>query len=761
MNKSHSGVLILMLLCVSVRGQIPVGSWNNHFSYTSISNIAADTKEIYASAGTSLLIFNKEYSELKTMSVINGLSETGISSIAWSEDYKTLIIIYSSANIDLLKNNTIYNIPDVKQKIVAGNKKIFNVRISGKYAYLASSLGIIAVDIVKNEIYDTWNPSSGSEMAVVNDIAFGNGKIYAATDNGVFYADMSNQGLAYFGNWHIISTLPYPTGKYTNILFSGGKLYVNKSDIASGGDSVYVIDGTCNLFSYFPGSYVSSFDNITSGFAISYHNMVKYYNSNGSIIRTIVPDWGESDIAQTISDYDNNIWIADRKSGLIKGESTSLFTKLTLPGPVSNNAFHINSLSGKTVICGGAVDLSWDATLRPLQVSVYENNSWSNITTPTIKDAIRSVIDPNDLNHIFISTWGDGLAEYRNNILVNRYTNENSPLKYTTGKTSVKVCGMAIDNSGNLWITQTGVHESIKVLKHDGNWIVNPITIDAPVIGDITITKKGHKWIILPEGHGLFALNDNNTPENFNDDRYKKFNVKDSEGNTIPYVYSITEDLDGNIWIGTNEGPMIYYNPEKIFDSDLTASRIIISREDGTGLGDYMLGTETITTVTVDGANRKWLGTMGSGAYLLSSDGKTRIKNFNEANSPIASDTITTIAVDDKSGEVWFGTTKGVQVYRDIATNGEKDFTNVYSFPNPVRENFNGNVTITGLMSGSQVLITDISGNLVYKTESEGGQASWDLKTYNGKKVTTGVYLIFCSNSDGTKSFVSKMLVIK
>jgi hypothetical protein len=234
----------------------------------------------------------------------------------------------------------------------------------------------------------------------------------------------------------------------------------------------------------------------------------------------------------------------------------------------------------------------------------------------------------------------------------------------------------------------------------------------------------------------------------------------DSENKVISNVSSIAEDLDGNIWVGTDQGPAIYYNPGQVFDDDFRATRIKVPRNDGTGLADYMLGTEIITSIAVDGANRKWLGSASSGVYLLSADGSTKMLNYTEENSPLLSNTIVSLDVDDKTGEVWIGTDKGVISVRGDATAGAYKFRNVYAFPNPARENFTGNVTITGLMRNSQIRITDISGNLVYKTVSDGGQASWDLKTYNGKRVSTGVYLIFCASEDGSDSIVTKMLVI-
>jgi len=760
--QKFTAILPLLLMSLILQGQTPVGSWSDHLVYNTADCVAVGADEVFASTGSSIIIYNKVFAELKKMSRIDGLTETGISTITWSEENKTLIIAYTSTNIDLLKNNVIYNIPDISRKYIPGEKMINKIRTNGNYAYLACSFGIVVVDLTRREIHDTWKPGDGSEDEEVWDIAFGNGKIYAATDLGVYSADLSNQGLSYFGNWALVNLLPTPVAKYTLLIFSGGKLYANLSDPLLTGDQVYVIGDIGSLFSFTSGVFNKSFDNAQSGFTVSSGASLKYYNSNGSLIKTISSyGWAVPDISQAAVD-NSDIWIADINSGLVRGENMSEFTALTLPGPVSNNAFSIISYNGKTIICGGATDASWNNQGRPLQISIYENNNWTSIPSGTIIDPMRTLIDPDNVNHMFVSTWGGGLLEYENNNILKQYTESNSPLQtIIPGRPYVRICGLAMDKSKNLWLTQTGVPGSIKVLKSDGTWIVNPLTIDAPTIGDIIITAKGQKWIILPRGYGLFVLDDNKTPDIFSDDKYKKILVQDTENQVISFVYSIAEDLDGNIWVGTDQGPVIYFNPENVFDSDLKASRIKIPRNDGTNLADYMLKTETITSIAVDGANRKWLGTASSGAYLLSADGTTQIKNFNEQNSPLLSNSIVTLAVDNTTGEVWFGTSKGTQSFRGDAITGEEKFKKVYTFPNPVRADFKGNVTITGLIRDSQIRITDISGNLVYETVSDGGQATWDLTTYNGRRVSTGVYLVFCASKDGSQSTVTKMLVIK
>lgn len=741
-------------------GQSPVGSWSDHLVYSSADRIAISTNEVFASTGSSLLIYNKVFSELKKMSRINGLSETGISSISWSEENSTLIVAYTSTNVDLLKNNVVYNIPDIYRKYIPGKKVINRIRTAGNYSYLACSFGIVVIDLIKKEVYDTWKPGMDSESMEVYDIAFGNGNIFAATDQGVFSAGISNPGLSYFGNWEQINN---PIGKYTSLVFSGSKLYANLSDPNKVGDHIYVFDGNSSQFLYSPGVFYKSFDNSQNGFTLSSSSLVHYFSSNGSLIKTITSfGQGTPDISQAIVDSNNDIWIADKNSGLVKGENLTGFSVLSLPGPVTNNAFSISSTNGKTIITGGGTDVSWNNQGRPLQISIFENNTWSSISATSVLDPLRSLIDPGNSNHFFISSWGGGLLEYENNELVKHYTEVNSPLQtIIPGRPYVRICGMAMDKSKNLWITQTEVPGSIKVLKPDGTWIVNPNTITAPSIGDIIITTLGQKWIILPRGYGLYLLDDNKTPDVFTDDKSGKILVKDTENQPISLIYSIAEDLDGNIWVGTDQGPVIYFNPQNMFDGDPKASRIKIPRNDGTDNADIVLKTETITTIAVDGANRKWLGTSGSGLYLLSPDGTKQINNFNEKNSPLLSNSIVSLAIDNKSGEIWIGTSRGIQSYRGNATEGQQKFSKILTFPNPVREDFTGNVTITGLMTDTQIRITDISGNLVYETISDGGQATWDLKTYNGQRVATGVYLVFCASKDGSQSAVAKMLVIK
>lgn len=747
-----------LIFCLSsANGQAPVGSWSDHLKYSSAVHLAVSPEKIYASTGEALIIYSKDFSELTKMSTVNGLTETGISGIAWSDENSLLVVAYKSANIDLISNNTIFNIPDIMFG-QASRIVINRVRTNGRYAYLASDHGIIVVDLIKKEIRDSWKPGRDSEGNIIFDVAFGKGLVYAATNHGVLYGELSNAGLSYFGNWEQLTGLPDSGSNL--LIFSEEKLYANFPMQISEGDEVFAAGKNIGLFSKIAGVQNSSFDLAPGGFTISSNRIVRIYDTEGSLEKSIASyGWGTPDICQAIIEA-GNIWIADRSFGLIRGKDMADFIKFEIPGPASDNVVHIASFNGETVICAGGTDSSWDGSGRSFQVSVHSNGKFENLISENEKDAMRCCIDPSDKSHFFISSWGHGLFEYRNNVRVNHYDNGNSPLGEGSGNTSdTRICGITFDRDGNLWIIQGSSYSTIKVLKPDGKWIIFPHSVNASVPLDLISSSGGQKWIIQPGVNSLFILDDNDTPELLTDDRYMRHSVRDTEGNFFS-VFSLTEDLDGNIWVGTDKGPLVYFNPGKIFDKDLTAHRIKIPRDDGSGLADYLLGTETITSIAVDGDNRKWIGTSGSGAYLLSSDGSKVLKAYNRSNSPMFSDSIAAVAVDNRSGEVWFGTSGGTLSIRESATSGGEKFSGVYSFPNPVRDDFTGNVTITGLLRDTNVKITDVSGNLVYETTSTGGQASWDLKTYNGIRVTTGVYLVFCTSSDGSQSCMTKILVI-
>ena len=755
MTKGLIFILTALLLTHHLDGQLPVGSWSDHFRYNTARSVAAGNDEIYASTGTAVLVYNKKFNELKKLSKVTGLSGTGISSIAWSPETSSLLIGYDNTDLDLVIKGSIYNIPDIRDKYIPERKRINRIRSFGKYFYLTTGFGIVVVDPVRKEIRDTWNPGNSE----VYDISIAGNVIYAATEQGLLTADISNQGLAWSGNWTLVTALPDPYSLCTLVINSGASVYCNVR--RPEGDVIYKISDNTTVLISVPGRINNSFDTGPEGFLISSDKAAEYFRNDGTLIKSITTyGWGDPSASQCIFDG-SSLWIADTGYGLVEYRNLNEFSILTLNGPASDHVESITAHDGLVAITAGGADESWNSLGRPFGISVFTDNRFTNLIPHEANDAMRVCFDPADPDHFFVSTWGDGLYEYRNLILVGHYDETNSPLiAGPDPDDGVRICGLVMDKNGNLTVAQSGRKAVISILRPDGTWIVNAFTINSPLAGDMIATRSGQKWILLPEGNGIYVTDDNKTPGIFNDDRSKLLTIRDNDGNLIVGAFSAAEDQDGNVWVGTDKGPVVYATGRSVFDDDITAFRIKIPRNDGSGLADYLLGTETITSISVDGANRKWLGTQSSGIYLFSADGSDIILNFNKNNSPLPSDSIAALAVDNLTGVLWIGTSMGIVSLRQLATSGSDNYSRAYVFPNPVREDYTGKLTITGLMTETRLKITDVSGNLVHETISEGGQAEWDLTTYNGKRVSTGVYLIFCSNSDGSASAIIKVLVI-
>jgi hypothetical protein len=374
-------------------------------------------------------------------------------------------------------------------------------------------------------------------------------------------------------------------------------------------------------------------------------------------------------------------------------------------------------------------------------------------------------IVPSDPKHIFIGTIGYGIIEIYDNQVKKIYDRNNfseHTLQSIIEGNFIRIGGLAFDKNENLWITNWGVDEPISVLKKDGTWksFKYKDAINFPYMTDIIITKTDNKWCILPRGEGLFVFNNNGTIDNENDDLLYKFQNKDRDGAILSNnINCIAEDREGIIWLGTNEGVVVYYNPDNVFDNRdyFYASQIIIEVN---GEPKHLLKTELIQTIEIDGANRKWIGTEKSGLYILSPDGTSEIAHFTAENSPLLSNNVTKIKINPQNGIAYIATNKGLMSYKSPTTEANDYFDKVLVYPNPVRNTYQGDVVITGLVEDTNLKITDIAGNFVFETQSLGGQATWNGKTLQGERVKTGIYLIFLSNEDGSKTFITKLLFI-
>jgi hypothetical protein len=221
-------------------------------------------------------------------------------------------------------------------------------------------------------------------------------------------------------------------------------------------------------------------------------------------------------------------------------------------------------------------------------------------------------------------------------------------------------------------------------------------------------------------------------------------------------VKTLALDRDGQIWVGTDRGVVVFDNPSAVFSGrNFDAYTPVFERR-------RLLGNETVSSIAIDGGNRKWMGTR-NGIFLFNADGTELVINFTEKNSPLPSNEISYITTEPNTGEVYIRTTKGMVSYRGTATeSGLKQEENaVKIFPNPIRPDFEGTIGIEGLVENAFVKITDVAGNLVYETRANGGTATWNGRTLQGNRVETGVYLIFSANAKGEETCVSRLAVVK
>ena len=750
---------------------ISIGEWRDHLPYNDCISVTESDDIIYCATKYDLFSYNKTDNSLQRLTKINILSDIGVTRICFSNSLKILVIAYKNGNIDLLQNETLTNISDIKRKLIPGNKSINNILFVGNIAYLSCGFGIIALDLDKKEIKDTYYIGENGAHIEIFDITTDGTKLYAATESGVYEADLNNPNLSDYQSWTKHNEMPYPDEKYNAIEFFNNKLFVNYSSILYNNDTLLIYDG--NTWTYFDKTFTNNTHSINS----TSNKLIVINNGDVCIYDTLLTNihkiWnyypGTPYPRDAIIDKDNNVWIADLFSGLVKNWDGWNNEKIKPNGPSTANVMAMSVEGSNLWVAPGGHDDTWNNIYNREGVFSFIDEQWTTLDKSiitdfdTISDFISTCVNPSNPSNAFAGSWSKGLVEFNNNSFTKLYDETNSSLEYFGTQQShlVRIGGICFDNDGNLWVTNSEVNTALHVRKPDGTWKAFNFSgyVNGEAIGSVIVDKNNQKWIIVPRDKGLLVFNDNNTLLNSNDDKIKKINNSLGNGN-LPSanIFSIACDLDGEIWVGTDKGVAVFYNPENVFSGNNFDSQQILVDQDG--FYQPLLESEIVTAIAVDGANKKWIGTQRAGVFLMSADGTEELEHFTEENSPLFSNSIFSIAIDQLTGEVFFGTNKGIISYKGTATKGEEVNSDVLVYPNPVTENFNGLIAIKGLVNNADIKITDITGNLIYQTIAEGGQAVWNGKNFNGEKAKTGVYLVFASNNDGSETIVTKIMFI-
>lgn len=771
-TKKVFSLISLIVVFTQIYSQgIGIGQWRDHLPYNKCIAVAHAGNKIYCATPYSVFYYDKDDNSIHRLTKVTGLSDVGVSAINYYDKYKSLIIAYTNANIDIIQDNRIINISDIKRKSILGNKTINKIDFIGENAYLSCGFGIVVLDIDKKEIRDTYYIGPQGNHINVLDMSFSihDSTFYAATEAGIYSAPYDSPNLANYASWTINTGID--TSKtYNFITYFDNKIFANLFTGNANSDTIFILDG--NTWSVFNLDFQSPRRNLgtyNDKLIISSYGRADVYDKDLSLLFVIYrPALKQVYPQDVIIDNDGYYWIADRYSGLVRVWDNGWGGEFILPnGPSSQNVFSISSSGNDIWVAPGGRSTIW-GTIYNMGIFSFRNEIWNTIdqkTNPQMDSVVAFVdiaVDPSDRNHIFAPTWGFGLCEFQDNELINIFNEKNSALQaFTTpGIPQVRCGGVAYDRYNNLWISISNV-DSVLAVKQPGKPIQAFYLASSSTnteIGDIIIDTWDQKWILM-RYNNILVFNDNNTINNPYDDQAKKLDGSNGNG-SIPgsHVFSIAVDHDGEIWIGTDEGVSVIYSPGNVFrGGDYDAQKILV--EEG-GYAQYLLESESVTAIAVDGANRKWFGTDKAGVFLMSDDGTEELLHFTTDNSPLLSNSITSISINQETGEVFFGTANGIISYKGTATKGEISNNDVYAYPNPVREGYNGSIAIKGLVNNADVKITDISGNLIYKTIAEGGQAIWNGKNFDGRKAKTGVYLVFVSNEDGSETIVTKILFI-
>ena len=772
MNKKIVVLIGLAFFIFTLQAQVAMGKWRTHFAYNLADQIAQSENKVFAVSEGSLFSIDKRDGGMEFYNKISGLNGTVISTIEYDAVNKTLLIIYNDGNIDFLSASGVKNLPDFYNKQMSANKAVNHILFHENKAFLSANFGIIVLNMIKMEIQDTYYIGDNASEVKILNTTLHKGNIYAVSENTIYAASASNPLLISYEVWDKMINLPgagifqalYSFGDYL-VLLRDGKLYTQNS---SGAWS--------NLDNSLKYTNIVVSGDYLQGYAAE--SMVVF---DLQLTRTGIT--GLSRLKDGVYDTGaSKFWFAGDPRGVILYDlkNSSIVGEPYLPaGPAVNIPYKLKFKDERLFVLQGG---RWATQYgRPGIVMIYENNEWRNISNVPIEaitgkrahDFINIAVNPNDKTHFYIPSYGNGIFEFKNDAFHKWHTFENSTIEtiYPSSPASaylyMRMGGGTYDADGNIWFSNSGVSSGVKILKKEGTWtqLTNSL-LKGPTLGDILILEqnKNHKWMLSLRSGELKVMDDNGTIDEESDDRYishKNFPDPDKGGMiSADNFYCMAQDKSGAVWIGSVKGPFIFNNPLKAFDPDFTMTRIKIPRNDGTNLADYLLEDEQINAIVIDGANRKWIGTESTGVYLMSENGQETIHHFTTQNSPLLSNTILSIDINPKTGEVFFGTGSGLVSYQSDAGEATNIFNNVHVYPNPVRENYSGVITITGLIEKTNVKITDVAGNLVSETTSNGSIATWDGKNKFGQKVNTGVYLAICVSPDGEQSTTTKILVI-
>lgn len=759
-----SVLYFLLLLFVQMGFSQSDLSWQGYFSYNEIKDVSEAASAVFAASENALFSKNTTTNLIKTTNSIDGLSGQTISSVYHSATFNKTILGYENGLILVINqtDGTILNVVDIINKQLPANlKKINHFMEFEGIAYVSCDFGIVQFNLATMLFGDTYFIGDNGAEIIVNQTTVFNGFIYAATNNGIRRAAIANENRIDFNQWTTVAA-----GNWSGITAFGTDSYAVDSF-----GNVQKLSATSSSFTGFTQLPQRSVDmrRTTDYLIVTTLNSIYIYNSQMVLVRQIntnqIPETNLGFSCATI--IGDAVFIGTKENGLITTSLASAvtFENITPIGPARNNIFSLQVTPNVLWAVYGDYTAGYNPyPLDSYGISKFNEKGWLNIPYQKVLGAqsmTRITVNPSNENEVYASSFFSGLLKIENDEPTILYNQTNSGLESLTfvgpDYVDIRVNGTAFDKSGNLWVTTSRIKNGLKVFKSTGQWQSYAMDniLDSAIdnnFGTMAIDKNGIKWLSTSED-GVIGFNETNN-------KFKKITSGPDTGNLpISNVRVVAVDNRNQLWIGTTKGLRVLPNVSSFqSEEQMTANPIIILEDN---LAQELLFEQFITDIAVDGANNKWIGTADSGLFLVSPNGQETKYHFTINNSPLPSNVVNDIGINNATGEVFIATAKGMVSFKGVSTAANDDLSNAYVYPNPVRPEYQGTVKIAGLLDRANVKITDIGGNLVYETTSKGGTIEWDTTAFGKYKVASGVYMIFISAQDGVETKVKKVMIIR
>lgn len=768
-----------------------------------VTKVTEGNGRMYAVSNGKLYSRDAETDEVYIYSTSNKLSDIGIKDIFYNKDSKYLLVCYDNGNIDMLfDDGRVANLPEIKDAVISSGHGINDVYFADGRIYIATEFGLAVYDEKKQEIVDSgiYNisadhllPMGDYLLLITGDYAYSSPKNmrHHSFDSFTKIVGLWSSAMQPLSDNTIIYNHPNGLHKvvfdFSDNTFTRNTYNIKISDdiiqrledgsvFAYNADKAYIISDagireTIDIPEALKNTKKFSAKGLSSVWAADIDGVAQYDISGTTPTVLMQPFRPE---ALTVHEAWGATWSNDGERLYIVRRTPSQF----FDDVDTDNSDGIQSVNIFYPATGQIKDVTvprFDpSALLPSMSDVQKRTGWPGI----VGGPSRVVEDPDKpetwyqaFNYApFFAFQGNEVLGSFNN--TNCYNGTNRPRGYS----------VSIDPAGNLWL---GIgHKQA----YDATFLVLPadkrrgdiakisksdfIPVDIP---DFSGTRelsplfcKRSNYIFVTVGawtNSIAVIDTKGTPSDFSDDTYMVHNMfYDTEGHSLdvkrlPFP---VEDHNGQVWFCSDIGPLVLTRPATAMTSELAFRRPIVPRNDGTQFGDYLLDGVKVLSIAVDPSNRKWITTNNDGVYLVSEDGTEILRHFTSSNSPLNSNTVYFAACHPLSNKVFFGTADGLYSFDSDSSPAAEDYSDVYAYPNPVRPDYTGWITIAGLKDNSLVKIADIAGNVFFQGRSEGGMISWDGCNSAGERVRTGVYFVFASenNDGGSSGAVAKIMVV-